>query len=319
MLERWLYTLAGKTHGPVPIAEAVRLAAAGVLLPTDKLWPEDLDPLFAFPASATIDFTAVRTTAVVQPVAPPKSGPLPDWLSDVRQIEEAATRKPKPAPKPALPDWLSDVQIADRFIVRARVPAPPPPALAVPPSARTAAAPPPAAPVPPGATTQTPAPTVPRTPAARTAPPAARPNPVTPPVALPVPVPVPAAPAPAVPARDEMGYDPETGQVLDAAKYRRWQKAQQEKAQAQAEASAAGETIYEIFRRATTALENWVDEDTRRPLIVAGIMEAVRKHPDVQRLILSFQPVGGQELVARLWHRLDFLVENRRKFYASRA
>jgi hypothetical protein len=124
--------------------------------------------------------------------------------------------------------------------------------------------------------------------------------------------------APTRPSPQETGFDPDTGQIIDPVKYKKWQREQQ---QAQATPSAspgAGLSMYEIFRKATTALQDWVDQDGTRALIVQGTLDTIRQHPEVQRLIQSYQ-THGQELTGKLWLHLGFLVDNRKKFYAARA
>lgn len=112
----------------------------------------------------------------------------------------------------------------------------------------------------------------------------------------------------------ETGFDAETGHVLDAEKYRRWQKRQKE---IKTEAPAAGETVYEVFLRANRVLQEWVDQEANRPLLAQGLC-AVRADGGVQALIASFA-MWGQDFTNKLWQRLEFLVTNRLDFYASRA
>jgi hypothetical protein len=52
--------------------------------------------------------------------------------------------------------------------------------------------------------------------------------------------------------------------------------------------------------------------------MVRGNMDEVRQDPELIRLMQSFQ-VFSHDLVRKLWDYLAFLVENRRKFYESRA
>jgi hypothetical protein len=132
------------------------------------------------------------------------------------------------------------------------------------------------------------------------------------------PPPPPAAPPPPVakPTPEEMGYDPDTGQVLDAEKYKRWTKAQKDvKTET---SSSVGETIYETFLRANNVLQEWIDDETNKTLLISGGNEAVKNDPVLRGLVLSFE-LHGKDLMNRLWQRLDFLIDNRRKFYASRA
>jgi hypothetical protein len=322
MFERWLFKHDGKTYGPMPMAGVMRLATAGRLLPNDPLWPEDFDSEMAFPASATIDFAALAKLPAKAPPAPrPASAPIPDWLSDVQQSEALDRSAQAPAPSPL--DWLNDVEQVELLIRRVK---PPPPVPSIPP-----APPPPVVPVmPPRAA---PAPVAPPrvTPIPPASPPVAPPR-VSPPAVAPsrsAPVPAPPAPVappgarPAIaappikrPSPQETGYDPDTGQILDPVKFKKWQREQQQLAE-QAAASEPGETIYETFRRARNALSAWADLDQNQPLLIRGNMNEVRQDPEVHRMMQSYQAYS-HELVRKLWDFLEFLVENRRKFYASR-
>lgn len=114
----------------------------------------------------------------------------------------------------------------------------------------------------------------------------------------------------------EMGYNPETGQILDEAKFRLWQKREQQKRQAELDAAGAGESVYEAFRRARREVELWVDARPNWPL-VSGSGAVLRRAPQTQRLIQEFDRFGP-EMVQKLWHHLEFMAENRRKHHAAR-
>jgi hypothetical protein len=114
-----------------------------------------------------------------------------------------------------------------------------------------------------------------------------------------------------------MGYDPDTGQVLDAERYREWQRRQRE-VKTEAPAEAEGMSIYELFRKASTALQNWIDDDAARPLVCVGALDRIKQEPEVLQIVRTYESCGP-EVVAKLWARLEFLVDNRKKFYASRA
>jgi hypothetical protein len=110
-----------------------------------------------------------------------------------------------------------------------------------------------------------------------------------------------------------MGYDPDTGQVLDAEKYKRWTKAQKE---VKTETAAVGETIYETFLRANNTLQEWIDDERNKALVIQPSIDAVKNDPNFRALVLSFE-THGKDLMNRLSKRVDFLIENRRKFYAD--
>jgi protein phosphatase len=93
MIDRWHYTHAGKTLGPVDVDELIRLATVGQLAPADLLWPEGCEPDLAIEVDGVLDFSNLPTTT-----------PVPTWLADVKDALQSSFRKKK-----GVPDWLSDV------------------------------------------------------------------------------------------------------------------------------------------------------------------------------------------------------------------
>jgi len=128
----------------------------------------------------------------------------------------------------------------------------------------------------------------------------------------PVPAPRPAPPPPpATPA--EMGYDPDTGQILDQAKFTKWQKLQREK---QSQTAVGGLSVSAVFEKARIHLDRWLDFDRNHRPIMAGDMEYIRKDPDIQRF-MHFHARYGPDMLHKLWNHLQFMVENRRKYYCA--
>jgi PPM family protein phosphatase len=105
MIDRWYYTHAGKTLGPVSSTQLRQLAASGQLAPNDLIWPEGGQQSGAVPAQAAVDFPTTPTA----PAAPPPLANRPDWLDDIR-ITAKTERKPA---TPSSPDWLDDVRAAE--------------------------------------------------------------------------------------------------------------------------------------------------------------------------------------------------------------
>jgi serine/threonine protein kinase len=122
-----------------------------------------------------------------------------------------------------------------------------------------------------------------------------------------------AAPYPTATALLESGFDPETGQIFDAAKFKVWQRDQQAKRD---QASAAAPTTGELFQKARVHLDRWLDFDRNRRPIMAGDMEFIRQDPDIQRF-MHYYARYGQEMLHKLWQHLQFMVENRRKYYCA--
>ncbi len=94
--------------------------------------------------------------------------------------------------------------------------------------------------------------------------------------------------------------------------YERWQKAgakrRQEELQRQPTVSVA-----EVFLAAQRAIQAWVDDDVNKPLVASGDLEVIRKCGSVQEVLRRYEGYGPV-MQEKLWKRLTFLVENRRKF-----
>lgn len=129
-----------------------------------------------------------------------------------------------------------------------------------------------------------------------------------PPPAEPVPPAEPATP----PGPEVTGYDPDTGQVLDAAKFAQWQREQRR----QKESATQGMSVYEAFLTARKALQDWLDSVERKPLIQTGDVDLVKQDPYVQGIMREFAGYGPV-MLEKLTKYVEFLVENRRKFYIA--
>jgi serine/threonine protein kinase len=126
------------------------------------------------------------------------------------------------------------------------------------------------------------------------------------------PRPRPAAPA-GRPTIEEMGHDPETGQIFDQVKFKNWQRQQKEKRDREL---AAAPSVSEVFEKARIHLDRWLDFDRNRRPIMTGDMEFIRRDRDIQRF-MQFHGRYGPEMLHKLWHHLQFMVENRRKYYCA--
>ena len=113
----------------------------------------------------------------------------------------------------------------------------------------------------------------------------------------------------------ESGFDANTGRIIDPEKFRRWQKEQQLKRNQERK---DGPTIQEVYEKARGDLSNWVDLDKNRRLILTADMEALR-HDDSLRKFMHAHQRFGDEILHKLWHHLEFVVENRRKYYYALA
>jgi hypothetical protein len=244
------------------------------------LLPEDL----LWPATGDRRSAVPAGAALDFSALAPPPGAVPDWLSDVQQAEQAAAETPGAMSAPL--DWLEDIREIEESLRARRRPAEQAPLRAEP---------------------------VPEEPAAKV--------PLAIPLAMPVaratPRPGQATPrAPAV-SPESMGFNPETGQILDRQRFIQWQRAQQLQKQQEAQSVPPTASVYEAFLKARRDLHQWVDAEQNQPLIRAGNLEAVRRDPVVQGLVQAYQAYG-ETMLAKLWKHLELLVENRQKFLAAR-
>jgi hypothetical protein len=108
----------------------------------------------------------------------------------------------------------------------------------------------------------------------------------------------------------DTGFDPATGQILDPQKFNRWQREHRQKT---GEATA---TLGELFTKARIHLDRWLDFDRNRRPIITGDMDYIRQHPEIQRF-MGYYGRFGEDIIHKLWNHLQFMVENRRKYYCA--
>src|SRR5262249_50250204 len=70
----------------------------------------------------------------------------------------------------------------------------------------------------------------------------------------------------------ESGFDPRTGRIADADRFAQWK---QQKAKAEAPATYTNAGLMEVFRKARTQIETWLDEEEMRPLVLALDLDAL--------------------------------------------
>jgi hypothetical protein len=254
------------------------------------------------------------------------SSPVPDWLSDLLPEE-----RPSPAPLPRAEEQ-PPIDIAQFAIPNEQAPPAAPIPLAPPTEAPPAAPIPLALPVKPSHPAPPVLPIPLATPASREPPPAPVPLAklvVPAPAEMPIPLATPATPrtanpptaspvalpqAPASPV-EETGFDPVTGQILDAVKFNGWEQRQRQQRQRQLE-SQSGLSYHEIYRKAQRELETWIDADENQELVLHGRLDAIQVHPQVQEILQHYR-THGQELVNKLTRHVDFVVDNRRKYHQA--
>ena len=333
MSARWYYAHDGRTRGPLSAQELRDHAARKLLAENDLVWQEGADAKDAVPAAAALDFS--------RPTAPASS--IPDWLPDVAS---SGTTGPLPGPGPTheTPEWLEDLRLwvglelyaarrqAEQDAHPARIgplpdwlqgwltlekpptqrPEPPPPGdrlpppvISPPPDKPAPVTPPSAAPSPASPSqwsTQQPAPLGPLSA------PAAPPEPPAPPQAR-------AADRIAESIRQESGFDIETGAILDRQKFEKW-KREQARSAADSQPGLTNLSLFEAFQKARSAIAAWVDDDKNRVCTMETDPEEIKCLPEIRQILAEYAGYGA-EMRAKLLHYLEFVIENRRKYYAA--
>lgn len=300
---RWFFEHGGSVFGPYTKSQLQALAERDGVLESDPVWQEGESPLTAASARTIVAFPSHAHASA-----------LPDWLSEVDTAElHIAPLISPPSSNLESPEWLEDLRllVGLEVFVRAKDPAPTGEiALADPgqssglpdwmdgwvtsapkkekPIAKAKSVPL-AAPVPPQSKS---------------------------PQAVPIAPVVKAPPAekrektPAEKMREESGFDAETGQILDAAKFRRWQQ------QSRSSAPVSNASFLEVFRKGRLAIEAWIDDDANRLRVLHAELDELRNTPAIQA-ILDEAGKFGKDLQDKLLHHLAFMVENRRRYYQA--
>jgi hypothetical protein len=272
----------------MPAEKLLELASSGKASAGDWVWMEGMD------VQITVDKFLAIARAGKLPDSPANF--LPEWLSDVAKSESFERSRPEP-----LPDWLEEMRQAEKQ---------PSPGTPKP-------SPPSAPPAKPPATSDEfiikglpldwledirqieeslrgrPAPPAPPSPTAA---------PPQPPLATPV-------------SPEPRGFDPATGQILDPVAYDRWQKAEAQRRQEEAQKQPTV-SVTEAFLDAQRAIQAWVDDEANKPLVSSGDLDPIRKCDSLQAIFRRFEGYGPV-MQEKLWKRLAFLVENRKKFFKA--
>jgi hypothetical protein len=306
MKRLWYYTHAGTTHGRFSTDDLNEHAARKLLLPSDFVWQDGGSPDAGAPAHTVIDFLApapavsqlpdwladVDTAVRQDPFEPmPPSSEVPEWLEDLRlwiSLETPAASNPAganateflaaaPRSNTCIPDWLSSWKEEEGPTELSAVPKPP---MAPPPSVPSGLAKAVIAP------SREPKYAVPRT-----------------------------TKSTADTMRDLTGFDADTGQILDAKKFQNW-KQQQARTSVANLPSVSNASFLEVFRQARTAVESWVDDDKNRLRVLHADLAEIKNNPDVRAIVHGCANYGN-EMHEKLFRHLEFIVENRRKYYAA--
>lgn len=111
------------------------------------------------------------------------------------------------------------------------------------------------------------------------------------------------------------GFDMETGQILDADKFRKWKQQQAQIASAN-QPAVSNASLIEIFRKARTAIETWIDDDANRLCIMQAEIAEIGRKPEIQNILNEYDGYG-KEMRDKLLRHLGFMVQNRRKYYQA--
>jgi hypothetical protein len=115
-------------------------------------------------------------------------------------------------------------------------------------------------------------------------------------------------------ALKDMGIDARTGQIVDLKQFRQWQH--KKVVGALAGTGQPRLSLMEAFHRGRVAIDEWVDDDTHRDLILRGEMDEIRNSTGVVRILDQYAEYGPV-MKEKLLQRLAFTVENRRKYNAA--
>ncbi len=288
MDSQWYYSHDGITHGPFSGQQLKEQAARRLLLENDLLWQggrEARDPL---PAQAALDFSNLSPVVAL----------IPEWLEDMG-ADEGQAAVPAPVASNEAPAWLEDLRLWLALDgPRADEAAPGPSVIKTGvPDWLSGFALEPATPAPPS---KAPAilPSVPE---------------LSPPQAVTAVLPAKTTPVEDVarPSTQETGFDASTGRIIDQDIFRKWQKTARA-----GEPGVTNESLFEVFRRARIAIENWVDEDSNRGLVLAGDIPTMKKD---SRLAAVFHASRGfgPAMEEKLLRHLKFIVGNRSKYYRA--
>ena len=357
MSGQWYYSHGGVSYGPLSEEEIQDRVAQRLLVESDSVWPAGREQKNAAPASVVFDFSRASVSPVpdwltdiaAAQTTGPSPGPapsdeIPEWLEDLRLWVGLDLYTPAETefsydstPTGEMPEWLQSwlTPQAPKLPDQAQAPEAaqaPTTGLSVPISAPPTAKPPtvsePAQPsIPPvvSAASLLPlaCPVAANTQAlakAQIPSVVAAPSGIPPTATVPSPAQtMPAAPNPANPVvkktLDTSGFDLETGRILDPEKFRKWK-------QQLAQSSPAGQpalsnaSLFEVFRKARTAVEAWVDDDVNRACIMNTELKEIERKHDIQ-VVLQQYANYGKAMQEKLLRHLEFMVENRRKYYKA--
>jgi len=110
------------------------------------------------------------------------------------------------------------------------------------------------------------------------------------------------------------GLDLQTGRVVDTEKFHRWKKQHAQSASVGRPVSNA--SLFETFRKARTSVEGWVDEESNRLCILESNPEEIKRKPEIQAILNEYAGYG-LEMREKLLRHLEFMIENRRKYYKA--
>jgi hypothetical protein len=311
MSENWFYAYEGKTHGPFSSEEIKALVATGLLADQEPVWPEGKEANEAIPASAVSDGAgALPGHGAPASVATAAGASVPDWVSDVAALESVRATEHSVTAQDAHADesleWLEDLRIWVGLDVhdskqtlpgtatREQPPGKPIP-VAEPPSKRRKKK---------------------RRLAADSIP-----------IAMPVAA---AVPEPEVPTGEsepplrivdtlaqqtlaETGFDFKTGRVVNAARFKKW-KQQKTRASESNQSDMTNASQLELFRRARTAVEAWVEDEKNRQRILESTLKQIKNSRALQDIYTQYAGLGFRQ---KLEKYLEFLVVNRKKIYQA--
>jgi hypothetical protein len=126
-------------------------------------------------------------------------------------------------------------------------------------------------------------------------------------------IPIPTVDALAKQTLAETGFDFKTGRVVNPAKFKKW-KQQKARASEANQSDMTNASQLELFRRARTAIEEWVEDEKNRQRVLPDTPEQIKSSRALQDIYTQYAGLGFRQ---KLEKYLEFLVVNRKKVYQA--
>jgi hypothetical protein len=113
---------------------------------------------------------------------------------------------------------------------------------------------------------------------------------------------------------EQTGFDLRTGEIVDPARFQKWKE--EHPGSSTAAAAQTNASLMAVFHSARIVMENWIEQESNRALILRGDLQEIVSSPEVFALFHAHAQCGPVFL-SKLAKHFVLLVENHRKFYTS--